>query len=138
MAQRSATTWSVACALMLGGLTALTARQEAPAATPAAKLKNPVPSTGESIAAGQATFMMRCQACHQPDLRGGLSFGLETPAIVPSLTDDEWLRGGTDGEIFDVIKNGVPPNFDMQAWAEQIEDKEIWNLVNFIRSRHGP
>ena len=39
------------------------------------------------------------------------------------------------GEIFNTIKNGVPPEFNMAAWGEAgVKDPDIWNVVNYIRS----
>src|SRR6266516_3442537 len=55
-----------------------------------------------------------------------------TPA--PDLTDEEWNHGSTDGEIFDVIKNGVPPELNMGPWRDRIKDPDLWNVVNFLRS----
>ena len=51
-----------------------------------------------------------------------------------NLTDAKWEHGGTDGEIFTTIKMGVPPKFDMDSWDGRIPDKDIWNLVNYIRT----
>jgi len=39
-----------------------------------------------------------------------------------------------DGEMFDSIKNGVPPDFNMVPWKDQLKDDQIWNVVNYIRS----
>ena len=41
------------------------------------------------------------------------------------------------GEIFTTIKMGVPPKFDMDSWDGRISDKDIWTLVNYIRT-FGP
>ena len=100
-----------------------------------AKLKNPVPVTAESVAAGKALFLQRCQGCHGPDGRGGPVIGYAK--VPPNLTDDKWEYGGSDGEIFDTIKSGVPPDYDMEPWGDRIKDVDIWNLVNFVRSLHG-
>jgi mono/diheme cytochrome c family protein len=54
--------------------------------------------------------------------------------VPPNLTDDKWEHGGSDGEIFDTIKNGVPPDYDMEPWGDRIKEPDIWNVVNFVRS----
>ena len=46
----------------------------------------------------------------------------------------QWDHGSTDGEIFNNIKNGVPPDFNMVPFKDQLKDEEIWNLVIYIRS----
>jgi Cytochrome C oxidase, cbb3-type, subunit III len=43
-------------------------------------------------------------------------------------------HGSTDGEIFDSIKNGVAPDFNMVPFKDQLKDEEIWNVVNYVRS----
>jgi len=43
-------------------------------------------------------------------------------------------HGSTDGEIFDVIKNGVAPDFNMIPWKDKLKDPDVWNVVNYLRS----
>jgi len=121
----------IACVLAVG-LLAADALVIAQGNPEAAKLKNPVAAAPESIAAGKATYTRYCAVCHGINAKGGSGSDISAPA--PDLTDAEWKRGSTDGEIFDVIKNGVPPDLNMEPWGDRIKDAEIWNLVNYIRS----
>ena len=98
----------------------------------AAKIKNPVAATPESITAGQQVFRRYCASCHGTNAEGGSGSDLIPPA--PDLTDNEWRHGSTDGEIFYVTKNGVPPELNMEPWGDRIKDPDIWNVVNYIRS----
>jgi mono/diheme cytochrome c family protein len=98
----------------------------------AAKLKNPVASTPESIAAGKQLYTKNCAACHGINAAGGTGNDIMPPS--PDLTDAEWLRGDSEGEIFYVIKNGIPPDLSMPAWGDRLKDPDIWNLVNFVKS----
>jgi cbb3-type cytochrome c oxidase subunit III len=98
----------------------------------AAKIKNPVASTPESIAAGKATFQRYCAVCHGTTAEGGSGSDISPPA--PNLTDDEWQHGSTDGEVFSVIKNGVPPDLNMEPWGDRIKEEDIWKVVNYVRS----
>jgi mono/diheme cytochrome c family protein len=97
----------------------------------AAKVKNPVAATPESIATGKQVYTKNCATCHGINAQGGSGSDISPPA--PNLTDDEWKRGSTDGEIFYVIKNGVP-DLTMEPWGNRIKDDDIWNVVNFVRS----
>jgi mono/diheme cytochrome c family protein len=97
----------------------------------AAKMKNPIASSPESIAAGK-TIYTKCAPCHGVNGQGGP--GNDLIPAAPSLVDDKWDHGSTDGEIFDSIKNGVPPDFNMVPWKDQLKDDDIWNVVNYIRS----
>jgi mono/diheme cytochrome c family protein len=54
--------------------------------------------------------------------------------MPPDLTDDKWEHGGTDGEIFVAIRDGIGPKFDMKANKEKISEQDTWNLVNYLRT----
>jgi mono/diheme cytochrome c family protein len=97
----------------------------------AAKVKNPVASTPESIAAGKVVFA-KCAPCHGINGEGGP--GNDLIPAAPSLVDEMWDHGSTDGEIFDNIKNGVAPDFNMIPWKDELKDEQIWNVVNYVRS----
>jgi mono/diheme cytochrome c family protein len=98
----------------------------------AAKLKNPVAATPESIAAGQQLYGRNCASCHGRNGQGGP--GNDLIPAAPSLLGDGWTHGSTDGEIFTNIRNGVAPDFNMVPFKDKLKDDEIWNLVNYIRS----
>ena len=98
----------------------------------AAAVKSPVASTPESIAAGQQTYRTNCASCHGLKAEGGS--GNDLIPASPDLTDDMWDHGSSDGAIFDNIKNGVAPEFNMTPWKGMLKDDEIWNVVNYLRS----
>ena len=98
----------------------------------AAKIKNPVAADPDSIAAGKALYAKNCAPCHGVNGTGGSGNDLIGPA--PDLTDAEWQHGGTDGEIFTNIKDGIPPDLSMGPWGDRLKDPDIWNIVNFLRS----
>jgi len=98
----------------------------------AAKLKNPVPSTPESVAAGQQLYARNCASCHGRNGQGGP--GNDLIPAAPSLLGDAWSHGSTDGEIFTNIRNGVSPDFNMVPFKDKLKDDDIWNIVNYIRS----
>jgi mono/diheme cytochrome c family protein len=97
------------------------------------KMKNPVASSPDSIAAGQAAFTKNCRFCHGADAKGN---GPMAPKDThPSdLTDAKWDRGSTDGEIFMVIRDGAGPKFEMKGYKSKMTEPEIWNIVNYLRS----
>ncbi|MDO8793043.1 MAG: c-type cytochrome [Vicinamibacterales bacterium] len=100
----------------------------------AAKLKNPVAMSPESIAAGEAIYMKRCRGCHSRELTGGPPKEAGDHE-ASNLVDDKWDHGGTDGEIYHVIRNGIPPELVMEPWDDRINETETWHLVNFMRSK---
>jgi mono/diheme cytochrome c family protein len=95
----------------------------------AARIKNPVAASPESAAAGKRVYTRMCGRCHGAEGRGD---GTAATTPVPDLTDDTWDYGGSDGEIFAVIHDGV--SADMDGYAARLSDTDIWNVVNFIRS----
>ena len=97
----------------------------------AQKLKNPEPSNAESLDAGKKLYARHCASCHGPNGKGdgGMALSGGTPS---DLTDETWDYGSTDGEIFVAIKEGV--SADMLAYKEKLNDKQLWQVVTFLRS----
>jgi hypothetical protein len=52
---------------------------------------------------------------------------------APDLTDAQWDHGSSDGEIFRVIKRGLPPTM-MAGFDGRISDADIWSIVNYLRT----
>jgi mono/diheme cytochrome c family protein len=98
----------------------------------AAQVRNPVASTPDSVSEGKRIYQRFCASCHGVNAEGGA--GNDLIPAAPDLTDKEWKHGSTDGEIFAVIKNGVPPDLNMIPFGDQIKDADIWNVVNYLRS----
>lgn len=97
------------------------------------KMKNPVASSAESIAAGKAAFQKNCRFCHGADAKGDGPMAPE--GTHPSnLIDDKWDRGSTDGEMFLVIRDGAAPKLEMKGYKSKMTEPEIWNVVNYLRS----
>jgi len=121
---------AVVGAITFGSVARPEARQGNPAA---AKVANPVASTPESIAAGESIYKRRCSGCHGLDAKGGPPKE-EFLKPAPNLIDDSYDHGSSDGEMFYVIKNGVPPELVMDGWGERLSDTDMWNIVNYLRA----
>jgi mono/diheme cytochrome c family protein len=99
----------------------------------AAAVKNPVPSNAQSITKGRAAYNKSCRHCH--GLRGLGDGPLAPKSPKPAdLTDAEWKFGGTDGEIYNVIANGVGGNSEMKGVRSEVTATDMWHIVNYIRS----
>lgn len=99
--------------------------------------KNPVPMTPASINTGRALYNKNCRHCHGLRLKGDGPLAPKNPSPA-NLTDDKWDHGSSDGEIFAVIWNGAPaPKSEMKPMKGTLTEKDVWNVINFIRSQ-GP
>jgi cytochrome c(L) len=92
---------------------------------PAGKeVKNPFEGKPESIKEGDKIFDASCSECHM-DGTGGAG---------PDLTDDTWIYGGSDAEVFETISGGRKGG--MPSWKGVLSSDDIWKVMAFIRSIH--
>ena len=86
--------------------------------------------------AGQKTYDLLCASCHGSTGQGD---GPAAAALTPkprSLAEAKYMKTLTDDQLFKVIKEGgasVGKSPLMPAWAGQVKDPEIWNLVAYVR-----
>jgi mono/diheme cytochrome c family protein len=96
----------------------------------AAKIKNPIATTPESLAAGKRLYQRLCIRCHGA---GGKGDGEAAVGAEPAdLVSGKWTFGSTDGEIYAAIREGTSK--DMEGYAERISETDTWNVVNYVRS----
>lgn len=97
----------------------------------AKEIKNPVASDEASLEEGRKLYALHCASCHGPQGKGdgGMALSGGTPS---NLVDEKWDYGGSDGEIFVVIRDGV--SNDMEGYKERLSEKQIWHIINYLRS----
>jgi mono/diheme cytochrome c family protein len=129
---RAMASLALAC-VMVAGLALVGQGQSPGGSVDAKKLQNPVPADAKTIAEGERLFRRYCRMCHGADAKGN---GPQAPKGTnpPDLTDSAWETGSADGEIFVVIRDGVGPKFDMKGFNSKLTVKEMWSLVNYVRS----
>ena len=95
------------------------------------KMKNPIPNTPESRSRGQELYERKCASCHgiKGEGKGELGKGLKPP--LPNLTDRHMMKEMTDGEVFWKITTGKGP---MPSYGKELNEKERWDLVNYLKS----
>ena len=93
---------------------------------------NPIATSEESVTAGRTIYGRFCRSCHgqRADGRGMAAPPGSRPA---NLIDAEWDYGSSDAEILKVLKEGIPPKYDMDAWEGRISDDDMWNVINYLR-----
>ena len=77
---------------------------------------------------GKKIFTANCAACHLAD-GGGLQ--------GPNLTDNNWVIGCADKDIYKTIKYGGRSGKGMQAWGSIFSDKQIVQIASYVKSLHG-
>lgn len=81
-----------------------------------------------ALAAGRATFVEFCKACHGDQGEGN--------AVGPNLTDAYWLHGGSINDVFRTIKYGVAEK-GMQSWKTELSPQDMQKVASYIMSIVG-
>ena len=93
---------------------------------------NPVAMTGDSIAAGKASFAANCIACHGVAGKGdGPLAQTFNPPAADFTAAHAFLH--LDAEFFNWIKGGKPGTA-MPAFGSKLTDTQIWDVINYIRA----
>ena len=85
-----------------------------------------------AINSGAAVFRTNCIQCHGSGAAGS--------GIYPNLLDNDWLWGGKIDDIVQTVAFGIRSDDDdtrfseMPAFGEFLEEEEIIQAVNFVRS----
>jgi len=96
----------------------------------ARRLKSPLPSTPENLAAGKAAYERLCVSCHGADGKARTPMAGKL-AIRPTNLANYLMESMRDGEIYWVIANGIDKN--MPAFSSQADETQRWQLVQYVR-----
>jgi mono/diheme cytochrome c family protein len=100
----------------------------------AAKLENPVKADEAALAAAKVVYVDQCEMCHGETGKGDGPAAPYAGMPLPSnLADAEWNHGSTDGEIFVVIRDGIPGTA-MKDFKADLTDTQMWQLVHYIKT----
>jgi putative heme-binding domain-containing protein len=115
---------AVVLTISLGLAGARVAIAQPPGTSDSRPAKNPLEGNALAISNGAAMFRNRCAGCHGPDAHGYLG---------PDLTSF-WSAGGTDDRMFDIVRRGVPGTEMIGADPQRVLDKDIWQVLAYIRT----
>lgn len=91
------------------------------------QIHNPYDGDTGGIEEGRFLYVrMNCAYCHGFSGTGGMG---------PDLTDKQWRYGGSDVDIFSSIYRGRAKG--MPAWGAVLPERQIWELVAYVRSLGG-
>src|SRR5688572_27662963 len=93
-----------------------------------APAKNPFEGNPEAILAGMGGYRVRCADCHGTDGRG---------VRGPDITQ-VWNTGRTDQGLFNTVRRGVP-NSEMPAFvAPRTSDRDVWQMLAYLKTLAAP
>lgn len=96
--------------------------------------KNPVRFTDLSVARGKRLFHTQCAMCHGEKGKGDGDLAQEMKITPPDFTKPGVLSERTDGELFSIIGQGLPP---MPGQSKRLKPGHTWDLVNYLRTLQG-
>src|SRR5215510_1606482 len=89
-------------------------------------LKNPFAGNAEAIATGKVLFDAACTGyCHA-------TAAASRAGRCPNLFDCEWKHGGSDGEVFHSVTEGVPKT-EMVGFKGRLPDEVLWKIIGYLR-----
>ena len=92
--------------------------------------QNPFAGDPKAAKAGEYEFRINCALCHGLGARGG--------GRGPDLTRTQKKFAHSDGEMFQIISNGIPgtamPANGTNGQGVGMTDEEIWQIITYIRS----
>jgi mono/diheme cytochrome c family protein len=96
--------------------------------------QNPTPTSPESVARGEHTFLQRCTGCHGRKADGKGPNSLDISPRPRNLRNSPFFEAVNDQRLFDSILYGVQGTA-MPAWIDYgLSQSDVADIVNFIRS----
>ena len=114
---------------LVGALLAQTASTSCSNSADVAKIVNPVKPTAESLAQGKKYYGYDCAMCH--GAKGNGKGDVESSDKLPDFTSEAAMRAFSDGQMFCSLKTGKG---HMPLERVRVNDSELWNLINYVRS----
>ncbi len=93
------------------------------------EISNPSVFDDLNIQTGKKLYSNLCSACHGQNAEGGANLNLDMKPVPPDLI--KRLKGHSDGDFYWKIKTG---RGDMPPFRGELEQKEIWQIITYIRS----
>ena len=103
-------------------------------------VRNPLPSSEETIEKGRALFQGKafCASCHGRDGKGMQNIPGLVGRLPRNFSDQTWQAARSDGELFWILQNGSPGT-DMAPFIPLVlTDEEAWQVLAYVRSFGRP
>lgn len=93
---------------------------------------DPIPSSDETIKAGQQIYLQSCALCHGADGHGRTNLGLGMYPPAMDLTSPH-VQHWTEADLFWIVQNGIALT-GMPSWKTTLPATETWELAQFIHA----
>ncbi len=90
---------------------------------------NPLHGNAQAIDQGQQLFRLSCASCHGLNAKG---------LRGPDLTTGQWIRGGSDAQLFRTIMQGIPGTDMPGAQIGDATSDQVWAVIAYLRTLSGP
>ncbi len=90
---------------------------------------NPVQGNAQAIDQGQQLFRLSCASCHGLNAKG---------LRGPDLTTGQFVRGGSDSQLFRTVMQGIPGTDMPGAQFSDATPDQVWALIAYLRTLSGP
>jgi hypothetical protein len=91
---------------------------------------NPIQLDESSLNRGQERFDIYCSMCHGR-VGDGMGIVVEKGLTPPPSFHIDRIRNMPDGEIFDIISNGIR---NMPSYKHQVPVNDRWAIIHFLRT----
>lgn len=100
------------------------------------QLTSPHSDSAETIAEGKVLYEGKgtCVNCHGQSGKGDGPIGQVLKPPARDLTDCEFQKARSDGELFWVIKNGSPGTGMVPLVPAALNESEAWKVIGYLRS----
>jgi mono/diheme cytochrome c family protein len=100
-----------------------------------ANLVNPLAATAENIAAGAKLYGPNCATCHGATGRGDGTLGQKLNPPPTDLAALSRMPIATDAYLdWSIADGGVPLGTAMPAFKGSLSQKQIWEIIIFLRT----
>jgi mono/diheme cytochrome c family protein len=96
------------------------------------RMDNPLSPDAQTLSAGQTVYLGNCSVCHGAGGAGDADIGRNMYPPAADLTSKRVIDMN-DGEIAWIVKFGLS-FVGMPAFRTILDDREVWQVVTFIRS----
>lgn len=106
------------------------------------------PNNATQVSAGRAIYAANCASCHGANLEGQPNWKTRKPnGRMPAPPHDDtghtWHH--SDNILFGITQTGLLPPYapagyqsDMPSFGGTLTDKQIWDVLAYIKSRWSP